>query len=97
MTLSFDESLRVTSPTFTGMHSYKGLDFDFYHYDLYQVELSLEEFADILNDDKNKIIIFEWAENLSEEIRKSFVSETFLLRSIGIDVLEDEVRKFQIN
>ena len=54
----FSTDIKVTSPTFTGMHLYTGIDFDFYHYDLYQVALNQEEFREILDSNINKIIFF---------------------------------------
>lgn len=93
----FNDNLRVTSPTFTGMHLYEGLNFDFYHYDLYQVGLNLEEFEDILGDEKKKLIFFEWAENLNSDIKTSFISDDTLIQTIKIDVLENEERVFKIN
>jgi tRNA threonylcarbamoyladenosine biosynthesis protein TsaE len=93
----FNNNLRVTSPTFTGMHLYEGLNFDFYHYDLYQVGLNLEEFEDILGDEKKKLIFFEWAENLDDEIKNTFTNPETLIQTIKINVLENEERVFTIN
>ena len=93
----FNNNLRVTSPTFTGMHLYEGLNFDFYNYDLYQVGLNLEEFEDILGDEKKKLIFFEWAENLDDEIKNTFTNPETLIQTIKINVLENEERVFTIN
>ena len=93
----FSTDIKVTSPTFTGMHLYTGIDFDFYHYDLYQVAPNQEEFREILDSNINKIIFFEWSENLDDNTIKSFTDKQSLIRTIKIEVLEDEVRRFEIS
>lgn len=93
----FNSEIKVTSPTFTGMHLYSGIEYDFYHYDLYQVGLNLEEFEDILEDKKNKLIFFEWAENLDIKIKNRFLNSETSIYTIKIDVNEkNEERFFQI-
>lgn len=94
---NFSQEIKVTSPTFTGMHLYTGIDFDFYHYDLYQVALNQEEFREILDSDINKVIFFEWSENLDDNTIKSFTDKQTIIKTINIDVLEDEVRRFEIS
>jgi len=91
---SFEKDMKVSSPTFTGMHLYKGKEFDFYHYDLYQVALSLEEFQDILEDEKDKVIFFEWAENLDAKTKAKFKNPNTDTQTLQIQVLDDDVREF---
>ena len=58
----------VTSPTFVGLVQHRIQDLDFYHFDLYKVPVALEELAEICeNDQMRSILVFEWAENLSQE------------------------------
>ena len=92
----FNSDLRVTSPTFIGMHLYEDDEFDFYHYDLYQVAINIEEFMDILDNPKNKVILFEWSENLSEAIAESIKNTDSKLNSIDIEALENEDRVFTL-
>ncbi len=92
----FNKDLKATSPTFAGMHIYTGIDFDYYHYDLYQVGLNLEELQDILDDEKNKLIFFEWAENLEDQIKESLKSNETTIQTIKIDVLNNEERIFKL-
>ena len=92
----FNKDLKATSPTFAGMHIYTGIDFDYYHYNLYQVGLNLEELQDILDDEKNKLIFFEWAENLEDQIKESLKSNETTIQTIKIDVLNNEERIFKL-
>jgi tRNA threonylcarbamoyladenosine biosynthesis protein TsaE len=92
----FNKDLKATSPTFAGMHIYTGMEFDYYHYDLYQVGLNLEELQDILDDEKNKLIFFEWAENLEDQIKESLKSNETTIQTIKIDVLNNEERIFKL-
>lgn len=94
----FNSKLKVSSPTFTGVYIYSGADFDYYHYDLYQVGLNLEELEDILNDEKKKLLFFEWAENLDEDIKKTFQDKDTFLQTIQISVNKiTEERTFSLN
>lgn len=93
---NFDPHLKVTSPTFIGYHLYQSDEFDFYHYDLYQVALSLEEFQEILDSDKKKIIFFEWSENLDKESKEGFINDETSVHELKIDVLDNEDRVFTL-
>ena len=89
---NYNPQLKVSSPTFIGMHLYENDDLDFYHYDLYQVSLNLEEFEEILSQEKNKIIFFEWAENLDSKIKESFANNETKIITMTIETQEDESR-----
>ena len=91
---SFDKELKVASPTFTGAHLYRGQEFMFFHYDLYQVPLFLEEFYEILNMSETKIIFIEWAEKLDTSIKKQFATEDTKIEKITIEIEETEARVF---
>ncbi len=62
--LGIEES--ITSPTFVGMNQYHFEGIDFYHYDLYQVEINLEELREDMSSGKN-IFLFEWSEKLDDK------------------------------
>ncbi|MDD9897999.1 MAG: tRNA (adenosine(37)-N6)-threonylcarbamoyltransferase complex ATPase subunit type 1 TsaE [Candidatus Melainabacteria bacterium] len=81
---------RITSPTFIGMNEYHNSDMSFYHYDLYQVGISLEDFAEILEQDGHKVIAIEWAENLDEAVLQLIKNKANLIK-IKID-LDGETR-----
>ncbi len=55
----------ITSPTFVGLHEYKGQGFDFLHFDIYQVPLSYYDIKELLlRNASPKILFIEWAEKL---------------------------------
>ncbi|MBT6843797.1 MAG: tRNA (adenosine(37)-N6)-threonylcarbamoyltransferase complex ATPase subunit type 1 TsaE [Candidatus Melainabacteria bacterium] len=67
----------------------------FYHYDLYQVGIAVEDFAEILESAKHKIICIEWAEQIDQSIMLLIEKNTKVLK-IKID-LDDETRIVQVN
>ena len=81
---------RITSPTFIGMNEYHGDKLSFYHYDLYQVGISLEDFAEIFEQDGHKVIAIEWAENLEAPVLEIIKNKAKLIQ-ISIE-LEGETR-----
>ena len=80
----------VTSPTFTLINAHEGR-LRFYHIDLYRLEpdsrfdLGLEE----IFEDKNAVVVVEWAERLSLKPAGAIVVELFYVsitdRQIAID------------
>jgi len=71
---------RIISPTFLMVRSYKLEAMSFYHIDLYRVEnerdlegLGIEE---IIND-RNNIVVIEWAEKLKEYLPKKRIDIHF--------------------
>ena len=91
---SFDDSFNVTSPTFIGMNSYKSSDLDFYHYDLYQVALNLEELDDILKEEKKKILFFEWSSELEENTKTFITNSNSKCFQVKINIPDDDSREF---
>lgn len=70
---------KITSPTFIGMNEYHLDDLSFYHYDLYQVAIDHESIAEILEEQKHKIIAIEWAGNLDPQLLKLLELKSKLL------------------
>jgi tRNA threonylcarbamoyladenosine biosynthesis protein TsaE len=58
------EADRVTSPTFTLIHEYRGLQVTLYHIDLYRIDTPRELDTLALDDlmDANSILLIEWGE-----------------------------------
>lgn len=80
---------RIISPSFIIVRKYKLIDKNFYHIDLYRVEnerdiegLGLDE----IFDDKNSIIVIEWAEKLGFKLPKERID-------IYFENLDDDKRK----
>lgn len=86
---------RITSPTFIGMNEYHKDLLSFYHYDLYQVGISLEDFAEILEQDGHKVIAIEWAENLDEAVLQIIENKAKVI-CISIEI-KDETRLITIS
>ena len=86
---------KITSPTFVGMNEYHLGSLDFYHYDLYQVGIVFEDFAEILESAKRKIVCIEWAEQLGQSIMLLIEKNTKVMK-VKID-LDDETRIVQVN
>ncbi len=62
-------SSNITSPTFVGLHEYRGSDFDLLHFDIYQVGISYYDLKELmlLNPERKKIMVVEWGEKLGEK------------------------------
>ncbi|MDA1021407.1 MAG: tRNA (adenosine(37)-N6)-threonylcarbamoyltransferase complex ATPase subunit type 1 TsaE [Cyanobacteria bacterium] len=86
---------KITSPTFVGMNEYHLDHLDFFHYDLYQVGIAFEDFAEILESAKHKIICIEWAEQIDQSIMLLIEKNTKVMK-IRID-LDDETRIVQVD
>ena len=64
---------KVTSPSFTGIHEYSFFDLKnnkiiFYHLDLYQVNLNLDAFLELMDREEQILFAIEWSEKLEEEV-----------------------------
>lgn len=82
----------VTSPTFTLINEYKGVH-PFYHIDLYRLdnlseidELGIREYF----DNKEGIIVVEWAEKLESRLPRN-------IKEIKIDYLGENKRKIWLS
>jgi len=72
----------ITSPTFAGLHEYRGLDFDLLHFDIYQVGVSYYDLKELLlSSPARKLIVIEWAEKLEPGCVEQ-------LRGEGVKILE---------
>ncbi len=61
-------SSKITSPTFVGLHEYKGDGLEFLHFDIYQVPVSYYDIKELLiSSSVRKILLIEWAEKLGTE------------------------------
>ena len=88
----------VSSPTFTIKNQYKAKDLTCYHFDFYRLQdagLVKEELAESL-EDKNGIIIVEWAESVEDVlpekriiIRIEKVADSAEHRKININLPEE--------
>jgi tRNA threonylcarbamoyladenosine biosynthesis protein TsaE len=65
------EADRVTSPTFTLIHEYRGSTITLYHIDLYRIDTQRELDTLALDDliDANSILLIEWGEKF-ERLRR---------------------------
>lgn len=86
----------VTSPTFVGMNEYHFNNLNFYHFDLYQVGLGLEDLSELLSDAGKNILVFEWAEKLEKKLLDYLARNSTVIK-IAIKVLADEIREVTIN
>lgn len=86
---------KITSPTFVGMHEYRTENLNFYHFDLYQVSPSIEDFAELVESDLPKILVFEWSERLSAEQRKILSSLNIL--EIKLSAINDNERLIEVS
>src|SRR6516162_9688859 len=66
------EADRVTSPTFTLIHEYRGSEVTLYHIDLYRVDTPRELDTLALDDlrDANSILLIEWGEKFERFVRE---------------------------
>src|SRR5262252_9074686 len=66
------EAERVTSPTFTLIHEYRGPEVTLYHIDLYRIDTQLELDTLALDDlmDGNSILLIEWGEKFERFVRE---------------------------
>ncbi len=85
---------KITSPTFVGMHEYHTGDLNFYHFDLYQVSPSIEDFAELVESDLPKVLVFEWSERLNAEQKKIFSGLNIL--EIKLSAINDDERLLEI-
>lgn len=88
----------VTSPSFTGIHEYSfKIDEEFivfYHLDLYQVNLNLEAFFELMNREEKLFFAIEWSEKLSDELLNVFVQKKDHIQvlDLAIEKLNDSER-----
>jgi tRNA threonylcarbamoyladenosine biosynthesis protein TsaE len=66
------EADRVTSPTFTLIHEYRGSQVTLYHIDLYRVDTARELDTLAIDDlmDANSILLIEWGEKFERFVRE---------------------------
>jgi tRNA threonylcarbamoyladenosine biosynthesis protein TsaE len=86
----------ITSPTFVGMNEYHCDNFNFYHYDLYQVGIKFEDLAEIFHTSKQNLLVIEWAEKL-EDAHYNYLSRNCKIIKIKIDVNQDETRTVELS
>ncbi len=91
----------VTSPSFAGIHEYS-FEFDedlivFYHLDLYQVNLNLEAFFELINREERLFFTIEWSEKLSEEVLNMLTQKKDQIQvlDLSIEKLGDSERLIQ--
>ena len=86
---------KITSPTFVGMHEYHTESLGFYHFDMYQVGIGLEDLAEIVESDLPKVLVFEWSERLSAEQRKILSGLNIL--EIKLSAINDNERLIEVS
>lgn len=66
------EAERVTSPTFTLIHEYRGPEVTLYHIDLYRVDTQRELDTLGLDDlmESNSILLIEWGEKFARFVKE---------------------------
>ena len=66
------EAERVTSPTFTLIHEYRGPELTLYHIDLYRIDTQRELDTLALDDlmDGSSILLIEWGEKFQRFVRE---------------------------
>src|SRR5262245_3105927 len=66
------EADRVTSPTFTLIHEYRGPELTLYHIDLYRIDTQRELDTLALDDlmDGSSILLIEWGEKFQRFVRE---------------------------
>lgn len=66
------EADRVTSPTFTLVHEYRGPEVTLYHIDLYRIDTPRELDTLAIDDlrDPNSILLIEWGEKFERFVRE---------------------------
>src|SRR5215469_13422171 len=72
------EAERVTSPTFTLIHEYRGPELTLYHIDLYRIDTQRELDTLALDDlmDGSSILLIEWGEKFQRFVRERDVEIT---------------------
>lgn len=85
------EAERVTSPTFTLIHEYRGPDVTLYHIDLYRVDTQRELDTLALDDliDGSSILLIEWGEKFDRFVRERDVE-------IGIENTGSDHRRITV-
>ncbi len=87
------ENFSVKSPTYTYIREYKHPKTKVYHMDLYRIdeadELLIEEILEILENDKN-IVVIEWADKLADNLSQHKKIE------INFKYLDEESREITI-
>ena len=93
----------VTSPSFAGIHQYS-FDLDdapviFYHLDLYQMNLDLDAFLELMNQEERLFFTIEWSEKISDEILRFFTKKKDHIRvlDLSIENLDDDQRLIRIS
>jgi len=85
----------ITSPTFVGMNEYHCDDFNFYHFDLYQVGIKFEDLAEIFSSSSRNLLVIEWAEKL-ESAHYDYLNRNCKIIKINISVNSDESRIIEL-
>ena len=85
----------ITSPTFVGMNEYHCDDFNFYHFDLYQVGIKFEDLAEIFSSSSRNLLVIEWAEKL-EGAHYDYLNRNCKIIKINISVNSDESRIIEL-
>jgi tRNA threonylcarbamoyladenosine biosynthesis protein TsaE len=86
----------ITSPTFVGLHEYRGDNFDFLHFDIYQVGLNYYDLKELLlqNPQRKKILVVEWAQKLAPELLDKLAAEGLKLHKL--DFTEQHLLSFNL-
>ena len=93
LALSLGISQEITSPTFVFMRSYRGKNFNLYHFDLYRLrqksDLSRLDFGDVLGD-QNGIFVVEWPKLFPKKLFKR-------VRHVRLRSLDEHSRQISID
>lgn len=89
------DQFQIKSPTYTYIRKYKTKKGDLYHIDLYRLEqideLLWQEISELL-EDKNNIILIEWAQKIGNKIQNMKLKKTH----VDIEYINENTRKITI-
>lgn len=87
---------KITSPTFVGLHEYKGDGLEFLHFDIYQVPVSYYDIKELLiSSSRRKILLVEWAEKLDAGVVDKLKDEGLIILNLKLSV-EQECHAIEI-